>query len=89
MSGLQIENIHKSFGPVQALRGVSFYVVRGEIVALLGPSGCGKSTLLSIIAGLTAPDQGAVLWAGNPLAGTPLTGAASASCSRIMLSSLI
>ncbi len=71
MTGLQIDNIHKSFGAVQALRGVSFSVDRGEIVALLGPSGCGKSTLLSIIAGLVTPDTGSVSWAGAPLAGIP------------------
>lgn len=71
MSGLQIDNVYKSFGSVHALRGVSFHVERGEIVALLGPSGCGKSTLLSIIAGLTATDQGAVFWGKKPLAGIP------------------
>ncbi len=71
MTGLQIENLHKSFGPVHALQGVSFSVARGETVALLGPSGCGKSTLLSIIAGLMPPDLGKVSWDGAALAGTP------------------
>lgn len=71
MTGLTIENIHKSFGSKQALRGVSFEVPGGQIVAVLGPSGCGKSTLLNIVAGLEQPDRGAIAWDGQPLVGTP------------------
>lgn len=71
MNGLSITNIHKRFGEIDALFGVSFEVARGEIVALLGPSGCGKSTLLAIIAGLDSPDQGDVRWDGASLGGIP------------------
>ena len=71
MDTLSVENIHKSFGLTQALRGVSFTVKTGESVALLGPSGCGKSTLLAIIAGLLTPDKGGVFWDREPLAGVP------------------
>jgi thiamine transport system ATP-binding protein len=71
MHGLTLENIHKLFGPTIALAGVSFDVSQGEIVAVLGPSGCGKSTLLAIIAGLEAPDRGAVRWEGENQAGVP------------------
>ena len=70
-AALRVENIHKSFGKVRALDGVSFQVEKGEIVAVLGPSGCGKSTLLMVIAGLETPDQGEVFWNGEPLAGLP------------------
>jgi thiamine transport system ATP-binding protein len=70
MQGLTLENIHKFFGLTPALAGVSFEVAQEEIVAVLGPSGCGKSTLLAIIAGLEAPDRGAVRWDGEDLAGT-------------------
>jgi len=59
---LSITKIHKSFGQIKALLGISFDVAEGEIVAVLGPSGCGKSTLLGIIAGIEEPDNGAILW---------------------------
>ncbi len=48
-----------------ALRGFDLAVRDGEFVSLLGPSGCGKSTALRIIAGLSAPSEGAVEWPGN------------------------
>jgi ABC-type Fe3+/spermidine/putrescine transport system ATPase subunit len=68
---LSIRDIYKSFGDIEAIRGVSFDVTEGEIIALLGPSGCGKSTLLSIIAGLTTPDAGNIYWEDKSLTGTP------------------
>jgi thiamine transport system ATP-binding protein len=66
---LQVSGLEKSFGATQALRGVSFEVEAGEIMAILGPSGCGKSTLLSIIAGLENAERGVVLWEGQSLEG--------------------
>jgi ABC-type Fe3+/spermidine/putrescine transport system ATPase subunit len=68
---LEIQDICKRYDQTQALDGVSFEVVQGEVVALLGPSGCGKSTLLGIIAGLEAPDSGRVLWDGADQAEIP------------------
>ncbi len=57
---LQIEDVRKSFGKFPALNGVSLEAQDGEFIALLGPSGSGKTTLLRCIAGLEAPDSGAV-----------------------------
>ena len=71
MTGLSISSTYKSFGDVQALRGVTFDVAKGEIVAVLGPSGCGKTTLLAVIAGLETPDQGEISWQGKSLTGIP------------------
>jgi ABC-2 type transport system ATP-binding protein len=57
---LDVQDVHKSYGNVVALRGVDLYVNAGEIVGLLGPNGAGKSTLVSIVAGLRRPDRGVV-----------------------------
>lgn len=68
---LSIIDVHKSFGATAALRGVSFDVGEGEIVAVLGPSGCGKSTLLSVVAGLEQPDSGEIQWKGTSFNSVP------------------
>jgi sulfate transport system ATP-binding protein len=62
---IEIHNIEKSFGAFQALKSIQFAIESGELIALLGPSGCGKTTLLRIIAGLEAPDKGAILFHGE------------------------
>jgi ABC-2 type transport system ATP-binding protein len=55
-----VENLKKSYGPIEALRGVNFEVGQGEIVGLLGPNGAGKSTTIKILTGCLAPDEGNV-----------------------------
>ncbi len=65
MTLLTLEDVGKRFANgVDALSGLSFQVAEGEFVSLLGPSGCGKSTALRLIAGLLAPDLGAIRWQG-------------------------
>ncbi|MFI0510243.1 ABC transporter ATP-binding protein [Streptomyces sp. WSLK1-5] len=70
---VRVEDIHRSFGEgaaaVHALRGVSFEVPRGELVALKGRSGSGKTTLLNIVGGLDRPERGRVELDGVDLAG--------------------
>jgi sulfate transport system ATP-binding protein len=58
--GILAENLDKSFGGFQAVKGVSFNALEGKITALLGPSGSGKSTVLRMIAGLERPDAGRI-----------------------------
>jgi len=55
---LEIDNVTKAFGAVQALQSISFNVYKGEIVALVGDNGAGKSTLIKIIAGVHTPTSG-------------------------------
>jgi polar amino acid transport system ATP-binding protein len=57
---IQVENVHKRFGRVHALRGVSLEVGKGEVVVILGPSGSGKSTLLRCINHLEVYDSGKI-----------------------------
>jgi ABC-2 type transport system ATP-binding protein len=60
-------DLHKSFGPVKALDGVSFSIEGPRRVGLLGPNGAGKTTLLEILEGLTRPSRGTVRLFGTPL----------------------
>ena len=64
---IRIENIHKHFRRVHALRGVSLDVQKGEVVVIVGPSGSGKSTLLRCINRLEEYDQGKIVVDGIPL----------------------
>jgi ABC-2 type transport system ATP-binding protein len=57
---IQIENLRKSYGAIEALRGVQFAVQEGEIVGLLGPNGAGKSSTIKILTGYMHPDAGTV-----------------------------
>src|SRR5919202_4351521 len=58
--GVNVAGLHKAYGPVQALAGVTLEVPARRTVAVVGPSGCGKSTLLELVCGLQAPDAGTV-----------------------------
>ncbi|MGF7160995.1 branched-chain amino acid transport system ATP-binding protein [Rhodoligotrophos appendicifer] len=66
---LSVENLSAGYGGVEALRGVSLHVERGEIVALLGANGAGKSTLLATLSGLMPSTGGNAALEGRPLLG--------------------
>jgi polar amino acid transport system ATP-binding protein len=66
---LRLDGIHKRFGPLHVLRGVSLEVGRGHVVCVIGPSGSGKSTLLRCINLLEPPDAGRILLEGKEITG--------------------
>jgi len=67
---LRVEGIHKKYGNVEVLRGVSFEIKKGETKVIIGPSGSGKSTLLRCINQLTIPDKGQVWLEGEEVTHT-------------------
>jgi ABC-2 type transport system ATP-binding protein len=56
---IDVADLSKSYGPIEALRGVTFSIAAGEIVGLLGPNGAGKTTAIKILTGYLQPDRGA------------------------------
>ena len=69
---IKVDNIHKSFGKVQAVRGVSFATPDGKITGLLGPNGAGKSTTLRVLYTVLKPDQGSASIDGVDVVGDSL-----------------
>lgn len=64
---LEVSALHKSYGSLQVVRGVSFTLHPGECFALLGPNGAGKTTTLRCVLGHTAPDAGSITLCGEPV----------------------
>ncbi|WP_458687788.1 ATP-binding cassette domain-containing protein [Nocardia tengchongensis] len=65
VDGVVVEGVEKSFGAVQALRGITFKAAPGEVLGILGPNGAGKTTMVNILSTLIAPDAGRALVAGH------------------------
>ena len=64
---LEVAGVHKSFGPVDVLKGVDFAVESGSVTALVGDNGAGKSTLIKGLAGIQPFDQGVITFEGSPV----------------------
>ncbi|HXH96442.1 MAG TPA: ATP-binding cassette domain-containing protein, partial [Gaiellaceae bacterium] len=64
---LQLRNVSKSFGSVQALTDVDLDVLPGEVMALVGDNGAGKSTLIKCVAGIHPMDEGTMVYDGEPV----------------------
>ena len=64
---IELDNITRSFGSLQVLKGISLNIDRGEVVSITGPSGAGKTTLLQIMGSLDKPDGGKVLYDGQDI----------------------
>ena len=68
---LKVNNIHVSYGSIEAIKGISFEVNPGEIVTLIGANGAGKTTTLQTLSGLLRPTKGSVTYKGHDLLKTP------------------
>jgi len=69
MGILEVQNVNKRFGGLQALNNVNLDVAEGSVHALIGPNGAGKSTFLNCLIGKLKPDTGSVLFDGQPVLG--------------------
>ncbi|BBY29235.1 ATP-binding cassette domain-containing protein [Mycolicibacterium sediminis] len=70
-AAVTVEGLRKTFGTVEAVRGISFEVARGEVLALLGPNGAGKTTTVDMLSTLTTPSGGRAVVAGHDVAKDP------------------
>ncbi|MGI6285756.1 ABC transporter ATP-binding protein [Neomoorella humiferrea] len=69
MALLEVQNVSRSFGGVQAVKNVTFSVNEGEIVGLIGPNGAGKTTMMNLISGLIKIDEGEIRFQGARISG--------------------
>src|SRR5215210_3694605 len=67
---LTLDNVSVNYGAIEALRGISMHVEKGEVVTLIGANGAGKTTTLRTITGLLSPREGKVTFEGQDIGGT-------------------
>ncbi len=79
---LDVRGISKRFGGLQALSDVGIKIQRGQVYGLIGPNGAGKTTLFNVLTGIYAPDAGAFMFDGGPLAGLKAHQVAAAGIGR-------
>ena len=71
MAMLEVKDLHVYYGVIQALKGISFEVNQGEVIALIGANGAGKTTTLQTLTGLLTPKQGSIVFEGKDITKTP------------------
>ena len=71
MAMLEVKDLHVYYGMIHAIKGVSFEVNEGEIIALIGANGAGKTTILHTVSGLLHPKQGSIMFEGKELTKIP------------------
>ena len=71
MAMLEVKDLEVFYGMIQAIKGVSFEVNEGEVIALIGANGAGKTTILHTITGLLSPKKGTVLFEGKDITKIP------------------
>jgi len=69
---LEVKNLHKNFGAIKAVNGISFHVDKGEVLGFLGPNGAGKTTTMRMITGFIPPTSGTVSICGHDIIGNPV-----------------
>ena len=79
---LQVQEVSKRFGGLQALLDVNFELAEGQIMGLIGPNGAGKTTLFNVINGVYPPTQGLVIFRGEKITGLPSYGVARRGLAR-------
>lgn len=71
MAMLEVKDLEVYYGVIQAIKGVSFHVEKGEVIALIGANGAGKTTILHTITGLLSPKKGSVIFQGKDITKIP------------------
>ena len=71
MAMLEVKDLEVYYGVIQAIKGVSFHVDQGEVIALIGANGAGKTTILHTVTGLLAPKKGSVMFEGKEITKVP------------------
>ena len=71
MAMLEVKDLQVYYGMIQAIKGISFEVNQGEVIALIGANGAGKTTILHTVTGLIAPKAGQILFEGQDITKTP------------------